>query len=198
MKKKAEILKSGFEDDLRNSLSTLEKGGIILYPTDTVWGIGCDATNPRAVSRIFTIKKRKESKSLITLVDGTTMLERYVSDIPSIAYDLIEVSDSPLTIIYPAGKNLAPGVYDEDGSVGIRICSEVFCTELIKRFRKPLISTSANKSGQPSPADFSEIDKELSGEIDYIVKYRQDDRRKYSPSPVIKINKTGVFEIIRM
>jgi L-threonylcarbamoyladenylate synthase len=198
LKKNAEILKSGFEDDLRNSLSTLKKGGIILYPTDTVWGIGCDATNPLAVSRIFTIKHRKESKSLITLVDGITMLERYVSEIPSIAYDLIEVSDSPLTIIYPAGKSLAPGVYDEDGSVGIRICSEEFCAEIIKRFRKPLISTSANKSGQPFPADFSEIDEELTGEVDYIVKYRQNDRRKYSPSPVIKINKNGVFEIIRM
>lgn len=187
-----------FEDDLKHSLKTLKEGGLILYPTDTVWGIGCDATNSSAVEKVFRIKSRNENKGLIILVSGEAMLERYVKDIPRSAYELIGVSDSPLTIIYPEGKYLAPGVCSADGSVGIRICMEEFCNELINRFRRPLISTSANISGQPSPVNFSEIDESLIGNVDYVVKYKQKDRRKSTPSPVIKIDKNGVLEIIRM
>jgi len=187
-----------FEDDIKISLRTLKEGGIILSPTDTVWGLGCDATNPSAVQKVFNIKTRSESKSLIILVNGETMLERYVKYVPEIAYKLTEVSDSPITIIYPEGKNLATGVCSEDGSVGIRICKEEFCNELISRFRKPVISTSANISGRPLPSNFIEIEEEIIKSVDYVVKYRQEDKRKYSSSPVIKIYKNGVFEILRM
>jgi len=186
-----------FNEDIKNTLNTLKNGGIIIYPTDTIWGLGCDATNASAIERIYRIKLRDGSKNLIILVDSVAMLERYVREVPSIAYDLIDVSDTPLTIIYPEGKNLAPGVCSEDGSIGIRICRDDFCSELITRFRRPLVSTSANRSGEPFPAVFSEIDQELLKEADYVVKYRQEDRRKTSPSPVIKIDKKGVIEIIR-
>lgn len=187
-----------FEEDLKNSLKVLKEGGVILYPTDTVWGLGCDASNPAAVQKIFKIKTRAENKSLIILVNGVAMLERYVKYVPEIAYDLTTVSDAPVTIIYPDGKNLATGVCSEDGSIGIRICNEVFCNELIGRFRRPVVSTSANISGQLLPSNFSEIEEELINTVDYVVKYRQDDRRKYSASPVIKIDKNGAFKILRM
>jgi len=186
-----------FEDDLNNSLKVLRDGGVILYPTDTLWGIGCDPTSHVAVEKIFNIKTRNEGKGLIALVSGVAMLERYVRDVPRIAYDLIEVSESPLTIIYPEGKNLAAGVCSEDGSAALRICNEEFCSELIRRFRKPLVSTSANLSGMPPPATFSEISEAIKGSVDYVVKYRQDDRRKFTASPVIKVEKNGVFTIIR-
>ncbi len=186
-----------FDEDLKNSINSLKNGGVIIYPTDTIWGLGCDATNQSAVERVFGIKSRSDNKSLIILVNGVAMLERYVREVPSTAYDLIEVSDTPLTIIYPEGRSLAPGVCSEDGSVGIRICHDDFCSELITRFRRPLVSTSANRSGKPFPGCYSEIDRDLLKEADYIVKYRQEDRRKNSPSPVIKIDKKGVIEIIR-
>jgi L-threonylcarbamoyladenylate synthase len=186
-----------FEEDINESLTTLRNGGIILYPTDTIWGLGCDPTNSAAVEKIFRIKSREPGKSLLILVDGEAMLERYVSEVPEIAWELTGVSDDPLTVIYPSGKNLAPGVCSEDGSIGIRICRDEFCRELIKRFRKPLISTSANFSGKPSPENFTEIDKTLIEAADYVVRYRQDDRRKYSSSPVIKLGPDGTINIIR-
>jgi L-threonylcarbamoyladenylate synthase len=186
-----------FDEDIKDSLITLREGGIILYPTDTIWGLGCDATNQAAVEKIFKIKSRSESKSLLILVNGDQMIERYVKDIPEIVYELTSVSESPLTIIYPAGKNLAPGVCSEDGSVGIRICHDDFCSELISRFRKPIVSTSANFSGKPTPESFTDIEKSVIEAVDYVVKYRQNDRRKQSPSPVIKIDINGTFKIIR-
>lgn len=186
-----------FEDDIKESLITLRKGGIILYPTDTIWGLGCDPTNETAVSKIFNIKSRSEVKSLIILADGLSMVERYVTEIPEIIYELAEVSESPLTIIYPRGKNLASGVCSEDGSIAIRICHDEFCKELISRFRKPIVSTSANFSGNPSPSNFDEIENGLPEKVDYTVKYRQDDRSKGQASPVIKINLDGTIKIIR-
>ncbi len=186
-----------FDEDIKESLNTLRKGGIILYPTDTIWGLGCDPTNESSVNSIFKLKSREENKSLIILADGISMIERYVKDVPEIVYELIEVSDTPLTIIYPYGKNLAHGVCSDDGSIGIRICQDEFCSELISRFRKPIVSTSANLSGNPSPGNFSEIEKILIGKVDYVVKHRQDDRSKNSASPVIKINKDGSIKIIR-
>jgi L-threonylcarbamoyladenylate synthase len=186
-----------FEEDLKKSLKILKAGGTILYPTDTVWGLGCDATNSGAVEKIFRIKSRSDSKSLIILVDGEAMLERYVKDIPEIVYEITGVSDTPLTIIYPEGKNLAVGVCSEDGSVGIRICHDEFCRELISRFRKPIVSTSANFSGRPSPENFGEIEKSLIDAVDFVVKYRQNDRRKHSASPVIKMEQNGTIKIIR-
>jgi L-threonylcarbamoyladenylate synthase len=186
-----------FEEDIKESINVLRQGGIVLYPTDTIWGLGCDPTNESAVSKIYKIKSREENKSLIILVDGLTMLERYVVDIPEIVYELIEVSDTPLTIIYSKGKNLAKGVCSDDGSIGIRVCSDEFCRELITRFRKPLVSTSANFSGKPSASNFSEVEQGLCEKVDYIVNYRQDDRSKSSSSPVIKINSDGTIKIIR-
>jgi L-threonylcarbamoyladenylate synthase len=186
-----------FDEDIKEALITLKNGGIILYPTDTIWGLGCDATNPSAIDKIFRIKSRSGSKSLILLVNGDQMLERYVKDIPEIAFELTGVSDAPLTIIYPEGKNLAEGVCGDDGSVGIRICNDEFCNELITRFRKPIVSTSANPSGKPSPENFSAIDKSIINQVDYVVKYRQNDRQKQSISPIIKLEQNGTFKIIR-
>lgn len=186
-----------YREDLTNALNVLRMGGVILYPTDTVWGLGCDATNNAAVEKIFTIKKRRESKSLITLVNGFPMLERYVRVIPEMAMQILEVSDDPITIIYPEGKNLAPLVCGEDGSVGIRICNEEFCNELITRFRKPIISTSANLSESPFPSDFSEIEEEIKNSVGYVVKYRQNDSGKRMPSSIIKVDNDGVIKIIR-
>jgi L-threonylcarbamoyladenylate synthase len=186
-----------FEEDIKESLNTLRNGGIILYPTDTIWGLGCDPTNEAAVNRIFKIKSREENKSLIILADSIGMVERYVKEIPEIIYQLTEVSDSPITIIYPEGKNLAPGVCSEDCSIAIRICNEEFCNGLISRFRKPIVSTSANFSGKPSPANFSEVEDAITEGVDYVVKYRQDDRGKSAASPVIKINSDGTFKILR-
>jgi L-threonylcarbamoyladenylate synthase len=186
-----------FEEDIKKSLAVLRSGGVILYPTDTVWGLGCDATNQAAIEKVFRIKTRSESKSVIILVNSIEMLERYVREIPSTALDILEVSDSPLTIIYPEGKNLAPGICNEDRSVGIRICNEPFCNELISRFRKPVVSTSANISGNPSPSAYNEIEEAITGSVDYCVVYRQEDRQKRSPSPVIRIDKNGVLSILR-
>jgi L-threonylcarbamoyladenylate synthase len=186
-----------FEEDISNSLKILKEGGVILYPTDTVWGLGCDATNNEAVKKIFPIKVRNESKSLIILVNGFAMLERYVGEIPEIALELIEVTDKPLTIIYPGAKNLAIEIPAEDGSVGIRVCSEKFCNELIGRFRRPIVSTSANISGEPTPKCFSEISENIINAVDYTVWYRRDDRQMRSSSPVIKIEPNGVIKILR-
>jgi L-threonylcarbamoyladenylate synthase len=186
-----------FDEDLNISLKKLKEGGVILYPTDTIWGLGCDATSSAAVENIFRIKSRAESKSLIILVNGVSMLERYVREVPAIAYELIDVSDNPISIIYPAGKNLASGICSEDGSVGIRICRDEFCQELIKRFRKPIVSTSANFSGKRSPSNFREIDERIISSVDYVVKHRQDERQKLLHSPVIKVDPSGVIKIIR-
>jgi len=186
-----------YSEDLKLALNILREGGVILYPTDTIWGLGCDATNSDAVEKIFMIKKRRESKSLIILVNGFSMLERYVRNIPDAAAEILDVSDKPITIIYPQSKNLVPGICNEDGSVGVRICADDFCNELITRFRKPIISTSANCSDAPSPSDFSEIEEEIIRSADYVVKYRQTDRNKKTPSSIIKVDNNGVIKIIR-
>ena len=186
-----------YTEDLKSAVRILNEGGVILYPTDTIWGIGCDATNKEAVDRIFRIKNRADSKSLIILVNGFVMLERYVNSVPEVAASILEVADKPLTIIYPEGKNLAEGICSEDGSVGIRLCEESFCNELITRFRKPIVSTSANLSGGISPFTFKEIDEKIINSVDYVVKYRQKDIKKYPPSSIIKVDNDGSLKIIR-
>ena len=186
-----------FSGDIKNCLTVLKNGGIIIYPTDTIWGLGCDATNASAVQRIFNIKGREEGKSLLVLVNGIGMLERYVHEIPGTAGELLSVSDSPLTIVYPAGRNLAEGVCAADGSAGIRICNEEFCNELITRFRKPIVSTSANFSGKKAPSFFGDIDKELIEKADYVVQYRQKDHQKNTSSPIIRVEADGSFKILR-
>lgn len=188
---------AAYGNDLKSALNSLSEGGIILFPTDTIWGLGCDATNPDAIKKIFRIKKREDSKSLIILVNGFGMLERHVTFVPEVAINILEVADKPLTIIYPQGKNLAPGICAGDGSAGIRICLDPFCNELITRFRKPIVSTSANISGSASPSIFREIADEIKASADYIVSHRQQETRKNYPSSVLKINSDGTIKIIR-
>lgn len=175
----------------------MAEGGIILYPTDTIWGLGCDATNPEAVRRVYEIKQRADSKAMLVLVDSSVKVDFYVDDVPDVAWDLIELSDKPLTIIYSGARNLAPNLLAEDGSVGIRVTQEKFSYQLCQRFRKAIVSTSANVSGQPSPANFSEISEEIKSQVDYIVTYRQDDMSLPAPSGIIKLGKGGVINIIR-
>ncbi len=184
-------------DDLKQAVEALQNGGIILYPTDTIWGIGCDATNEAAVQKIFQIKKREDSKSMLVLMENVNLLERYIEEIPEVAFDLIELSEKPVTIIYDGAKNLAKNLIASDGSIGIRITSEDFTRQLIQRFKKPIVSTSANVSGEPSPANFSEISDEIKQAVDYIVQYRQDDLNKAAASSIIKLGRGGEVKIIR-
>ncbi len=185
------------DDDIKKACEVLRAGGVILYPTDTIWGIGCDATHPEAVRKVYEIKQRKDSKALLVLLDNASRLQAYVEEVPDIAWDLIDAADKPLTIIYSQGKNLAPDLLAEDGSVGIRITKEEFSGKLCERFRKPVVSTSANTSGQPSPAHFGEISEEIKESVDYIVRYRQNDKSRSTPSGIIRLEKGGLFRIIR-
>ena len=162
-------------DEAKKCVEIMRKGGVILYPTDTVWGIGCDATNVAAVQRVFEIKKRADSKAMLLLVDNADRLARYVGDVPAVAWDLIELTTKPLTIIYDGARNLAPNLVAEDGSVGIRVTSELFSKELCYRFQKPVVSTSANVSGEPTPSNYSEISPEIISAVDYVVNYKQLD-----------------------
>lgn len=184
-------------EDIKKALEVLKNGGIILYPTDTIWGIGCDATNENAVQRIYQIKKRADSKSMLVLMENPALLDRYVDEVPEIAWDLIDVSTTPLTVIYPGAKNLAKNLVADDGSIGIRFTKEAFTTQLLKRFRRPLVSTSANISGEKSPAVFAEISDEIKNQVDYIVEYRQNDNTPAQPSSIIKLGTGGQIEIIR-
>jgi L-threonylcarbamoyladenylate synthase len=184
-------------DEIKSIIEILRNGGIILYPTDTIWGIGCDATNKEAVEKIYQLKKRADAKSMIILVHDLSMIYNYVHEVPDIALQLIEVNDQPMTLIYPNAINLAENTVNSDGTIAIRITSDPFCKELIKRFKKPLISTSANISGQKSPDNFRSIAKPIIEGVDYVVKHRQNDNSKTSPSSIIKVGIKGEIEIIR-
>lgn len=184
-------------DDIKSALAVLQKGGVILYPTDTIWGIGCDACNEEAVKRVYEIKNRADSKSMLVLMENAALLDRYVDEVPEIAIDLIELTDKPLTIVYDGAKNLARNLVAEDGSIGIRITAEAFSSELIRRFKRPIVSTSANRSGNPSPSCFDEIEQEIIDSVDYVVKYRQDDTHKAAPSGIIKLGRGGEIKVIR-
>ena len=186
-----------WHNEINDCLNVLKSGGVILYPTDTVWGIGCDATNASAVEKIFKIKNRPESKSLITLVNDDRMLMRYVRDVPEVAWELIETSEKPITIIYEGILGLAPNILAEDKSAAIRICRDEFCRTLIQKFGKPIISTSANISGEATPQNFKEIDPAIFSLIDYIVKWKQDELNQHPPSSIIKIKNNGEFKIVR-
>ena len=172
-------------------------GGLILYPTDTIWGIGCDATNEEAVRKVYALKRRSDHKAMLLLMDSSAKLNYYVQEVPDVAWDLIELADSPLTVIYSGARNVAPNLLAEDGSVGIRITQEEFSHKLCERFRKPLVSTSANVSGAPSPANFSEISETIKSGVDYIVRYRQEDLSKAALSHIIKLGAGGLVKIIR-
>ena len=184
-------------EDLKKACDVLRKGGLILYPTDTIWGIGCDATNEEAVQRVYSLKQRADNKAMLLLLGNEARLESYVQEVPEIAWSLIEVADRPLTLIYPGARNLAPNLIAEDGSVGIRITREEFSRRLCEQFRRPVVSTSANISGQPAPHTFQEIAEEIKQGVDYIVQYRQDDLTAAQPSSIIKLGAGGLFQIIR-
>lgn len=183
--------------EIEEAVKAMENGGLILYPTDTIWGIGCDATNKEAVDKIFHLKQRAESKSLIVLVDGDQKLMRHVPEIPEVAWDILEYAERPTTIIYDNPRGLAPNAVAADNSVGIRIVQDEFCQKLIQRFKKPIISTSANISGQPSPAGFKDIDPTILEGVDYVVNLRQNETAVPKPSVIIKLTSDSRVTVIR-
>lgn len=185
------------QDEVNKAVEVLKRGGVILYPTDTVWGIGCDATNEDAVHRVYEIKRRADSKALICLVDSEARLARYVRNVPDVTWDMMELSTKPLTVIFEQVWGLAPNLMAEDGSVGIRITHEEFSKELCYRFQKPIVSTSANISGEPTAKTFDEISDEIKNAVDHIVKYSRRCKEKHEPSGIIKMMNNGEFKIIR-
>jgi L-threonylcarbamoyladenylate synthase len=185
------------KDEVANALKIVQDGGIILYPTDTIWGIGCDASNTEAVKRIFALKQRDEAKSMIILLDIDNKLQSYVSDVPDMAYDLIEFAEHPLTLVMPGAKNISPALIAEDGSIGIRVTNHEFCKQLVQRLRKPLVSTSANISGQASPKNFSQISPEIIAGVDYVVDLEQHDMSEKRPSTIMRLQPDGRFEFLR-
>lgn len=186
-----------YRDEIKRACDVLYHGGVILYPTDTIWGIGCDATNEDAVRRVYEIKKRIDSKAMLVLVDNDVKVDFYVREVSPIAWDLIELSTKPLTIIYDGARNLASNLVGEDGSIGIRVTREEFSKQLCFRFRKAIVSTSANISGEPSPQSFAEISDEIKQSVDYIVGIRQDETASVAPSSIIKLGAHGEVKVIR-
>jgi L-threonylcarbamoyladenylate synthase len=184
-------------EEVKRACEVMNKGGVILYPTDTVWGIGCDATNPEAVRKVYDIKRRADSKAMLVLVDSSVKVDFYVSDVPDVAWDLIELATRPLTIIYDGARNLAPNLLSADGSVGIRVTTEPFSHRLCQQFRKAIVSTSANISGAPGARFYDEISEEIKSAVDYIVDYRRDDVTPSQPSSIIKLGKGGTVKVIR-
>ena len=183
--------------DIRAAIDVLKQGGTILYPTDTIWGIGCDATNPEAVRKVFEIKQRQDSKALICLVDSPGRLQRYVRGVPDVAWDIIDLALKPTTVILSGAQGLAPNLLAEDGSVGLRVTAEAFSHQLCYRFQKPIVSTSANFSGEPSPQTFADISDELKNAVDYVCLTRQRDTSIHEPSSIIKLGPSGEVTIIR-
>jgi len=185
------------EQDIKNAIEAMRKGGVILYPTDTVWGIGCDATNAEAVKRIYDIKQRDDSKALICLVDSDARLQRYVRHVPDVAWQLIDCVEKPTTIILDGAVNLAPNLIAADGSIGIRITREAFSKELCFRFQKAIVSTSANISGEPAAQNYGDIDPRIVGQVDYVCWTRRQEHKPHQPSSIIKLGADGQVKIIR-
>ncbi|MCI2081819.1 MAG: threonylcarbamoyl-AMP synthase [Bacteroidales bacterium] len=183
--------------DIAECIAVLENGGLILYPTDTVWGIGCDATSEEAVAKVFALKRRAESKSLVTLVADMDMLGRYVRVIPSMAIDLLEVNDAPMTIIYPGAMGLARNVVAEDGTIGIRVPDHEFCRRMIFKFNRAIVSTSANISGEPAPHNFKEISPEIMAGVDWVAPKYLEGTPAGKPSQIIKVGLDNEVTVIR-
>jgi L-threonylcarbamoyladenylate synthase len=184
-------------EEVARALKVLQEGGIILYPTDTIWGIGCDATNTEAIKKIYQLKQRDEAKSMIILLDTDHKLESYIQEVPSIAYDLIEYAENPLTLVMPGAKNVSPALISADGTLGVRVVKHDFCQQLIQRLRKPLVSTSANISGKSSPQNFGQVAQEIIDGVDYIVDLEQYDNERKNPSTIMRLQPDGRFEFIR-
>ena len=185
------------EQDIKNAIEVMRKGGVILYPTDTVWGIGCDATNAEAVKRVYEIKQRDDSKALICLVDSDARLQRYVRNVPDVAWQLIDCVEKPTTLILDGAVNLAPNLIAEDGSIGIRITKEDFSHELCFRFQKAIVSTSANISGEPAAQNYRDIDPRILEKVDYVCWTRRQEHQPHQPSSIIKLSADGQVVIIR-
>lgn len=184
-------------DEVKKALYVLKAGGTILYPTDTIWGIGCDATSRSAAEKVYNIKARDRNKSMLVLLDSADKLVQYIKIVPEIPPEFLMPAEKPMTIIYPYARNLAKNLISDDGTIGIRITRDKFCFELITRFGKPIVSTSANKEDKPFPKRFSDIDKDIINAVDHVVNCRQDEKMEYSPSKIIKIGIDGQVEIIR-
>ena len=185
------------EEDINKAVEVMRKGGVILYPTDTVWGIGCDATNAEAVARVYEIKRREDSKALICLVDSDARLQRYVRQVPSVAWELLDCVDKPTTIILDGAVNLAQNLIAEDGSIALRITKEAFSKELCYRFQKAIVSTSANISGEPTAQNYCDISEEIINAVDYVCWTRRQEHKPHKPSSIIKLGLGGEVEIIR-
>ena len=189
------------EEDIKKTVETMRKGGVILYPTDTVWGIGCDATNAEAVKRVYEIKQRDDSKALICLVDSDARMQRYFRNVPDVAWQLVdslkEGDGKPTTLILDGAINLADNLIAEDGSVGIRITNEPFSKELCFRFQKAIVSTSANISGEPAAQNYCDIDPRIIEAVDYVCWSRRQEHKPHTPSSIIKLKENGEVEIIR-
>jgi len=183
-------------EEINNCNKVLQEGGLILYPTDTVWGIGCDATNPEAVKKVYALKKREDSKALICLVANQAMLERHVKEVPDVAYDIMDLATKPTTIVFDEPMGIASNLVAEDNTLAIRVASDKFCQYLINKFRKPIVSTSANISGNPTPKQFKDIDEEILKGVDYVVNL-QDENINPSPSSIIKLSNDGKVKVIR-
>ncbi len=192
-----EKIRPPYWEDIRQASEVMRKGGIILYPTDTIWGLGCDARNADAVAKIYKLKERAEAKSMLCLVDGLIALERIIPNVPDVAYDMIEIALRPITIIYDRAEGVAANLLAEDGSLGVRITKEDFSRELCRYMSAPIVSTSANISGAASPKFFSEVSQEIIEGVDYIVKYRQKDKTVAPPSQIIKLGEDGQVKVIR-
>ena len=186
-----------WDKDIYQASSVLLQGGIILYPTDTIWGIGCLATDKEAVTKVYELKRREDSKSMLVLVESVNMLRSYVKEIPDIALELMDNYPKALTLIYPNARKLPENLIAEDGSIGIRIVKDLFCTELIKKVGAPIVATSANLSGDKAPAFFGEIDDQIKTQVDYIVEWRHEEMEKREPSAIINILSKGDYKIIR-
>lgn len=184
------------KEEIYNALEVLKRGGIILYPTDTVWGIGCDATNADAIDKIFALKQREEQKAMICLVSDFKMLEQYVENVPEAAYDILKYANKPTTIIYDQPIRVADNLVSVDNTLGIRVTKDLFCEKLIRKFRKPIVSTSANISGQKTPTSFNEINPEILEKVDYVVNLQQTNKNG-KPSSIIKLGNDGKVAIIR-
>lgn len=186
-----------FDNDIDRAVDVMRRGGVILYPTDTVWGIGCDATRHDAISRIYSIKQRADSKALITLLGRIDDIDRYVDDAPAVALEMARLAVNPLTIVYDHPVGVDPSLLAPDGSLAIRVTSERYSAALCRRLRRPVVSTSANISGNPSPATFADIDPDIINAVDYVAFYRRDDATPARPSSVVKIGNDSTVKILR-
>jgi L-threonylcarbamoyladenylate synthase len=183
-------------DEINKAFNILKQGGTILYPTDSVWGIGCDATNYEAVEKIYRLKRRKESKSMICIVSDFKMLNQYIEEVPEVAYDIIKYATKPTTVIYDRPLHVAENLVASDNTLAIRVIREGFCNALIKKFKKPIVSTSANISDQPTPKSFKEISEEILKGVDYVVNLH-DKKKAGKPSSIIKLGNDGIVKVIR-